>query len=179
MALSNWDTLAIDHNNKPINGSIKSKRGVEVEIYKNWIWIRDKTETHEIYSADLIYKDVVIHAERGPQNGIYCIVGTPVWPAENDKLNLMVGIGCYGFNDDRWIGVCKESVNHLARIIRENASSYLLNAYEEILSNIDLEQAQRYNQGDKYIADNLNINTPTSKVGEADNTIVIQMLKRK
>lgn len=41
VALSNWDTLAIDHNNNSINGVIKSKMGVTVRIYKNWLYIED------------------------------------------------------------------------------------------------------------------------------------------
>jgi len=193
MALSNWDTLSIDHNSKPINGKIKSKMGVQVEIYKNWLYINDKdgwTDGNyikpivgEIHAGALTYKDVVIYAERGPQDGIYCIVGTPAWAdeQESEKLNLMVGIGCYGFDGyrgDRWTGVTEVAVDFLIGMVRLSANHRLLWAHKESLQDINFKQAQRFNQGDKYIADNLKLDMPISKVGESEEPIIRQMFKK-
>ena len=37
MALSNWDTFAMTHENKSCGGVYTSPQGISVEIYKNWI----------------------------------------------------------------------------------------------------------------------------------------------
>ena len=150
MALSNWDILSINHNNDHTNGVIRSKLGVTVEIYKNWLYVKDviawqsgsgysKPTIAEIHSGNLIYKDIAIHAERGPQQGIYCIVHTPVWPTDkNDKkLNLMVGIGCYGYTKNKWVGVHQKSIDFLAKMILLTSDDLPLE-YKQIVENIYL-----------------------------------------
>lgn len=189
MALSNWDTLAIDHNSDPMNGVIRSELGVEVEIYKNWLYIRDKVAWQEgggyieptvmeIQSGNLIYKDVNVYAERGPQNGIYCIVCTPVWINEEKgkKPNAMIGIGCSGYDGDEWVGVRSESVDFLAGMIKLNIDD-LPWSYEKILGNLNFKGALRFNQGDEYFANKLNSGVPTSKIGEAEEPIIMKALK--
>ena len=42
MALSNWDTFAVDEKGEPTDGRFTSALGVEVEIYKNWLYVRDE-----------------------------------------------------------------------------------------------------------------------------------------
>lgn len=42
MALSDWDTLAVDHNSAALAGYSKNHKGVGVEIYKNFLYIHDK-----------------------------------------------------------------------------------------------------------------------------------------
>ena len=37
MALSNWDAMAMNEEGAPIAARWRSRAGVEVEIYKNWI----------------------------------------------------------------------------------------------------------------------------------------------
>jgi hypothetical protein len=85
MALSDWDTMAVDAEGRPTSGLFVSRLGVEVEIYKNWLYIRDPKAWHEggpfveptvaqVSSGSLTYKDVRIEAKRGPKRGIYCVV---------------------------------------------------------------------------------------------------------
>lgn len=115
MALSNWDTFSIDHNNKSCNGVFVSKTvpGVSVEIYKNWLYLRDKKSWRkktayikptimEINSCSLNYMGIHIYAKRGPKYGVYCIIEEHDYNSKTKRVfnyNAMIGIGCEGYKD--------------------------------------------------------------------------------
>lgn len=196
MALSNWDTLALDEKSKPTNGVITSPLGVEVEIYKNWLYIRDKKAWQKggryveptiatVQFGEMSYKDVQIHAVRGPKEGVYCVV-------EAGEKDIMVGCGIYGFTGGgRWVGVCKKEVDFLRRWITsyetERMIEPILNIkeyrrkfnsmrkkgdkiicldgkyywqyrdylFDERIRNIKFDKALRVNQGDMFFAANI------------------------
>jgi hypothetical protein len=90
-ALSNWDTLALDQDSAPTTGVFTSPLGVEVRIYKNWLYVSDKKAWQkggefvedtvmEIWEGVLTYKDVHIRARTGPKAGVYCVVYTQQYP---------------------------------------------------------------------------------------------------
>lgn len=90
MALSNWDTLAVDENGNSTNGVFISPLGVSVEFYKNWLYIRDakgwqdggrfvEPTVMQVEHGTLSYKDIGIIAIRGPQNGVYAVVQTTIY----------------------------------------------------------------------------------------------------
>jgi hypothetical protein len=111
MALSNWDTLSFDYSGKSTNGVFTSPiSGVSVEIYKNWAHISDpkswrrssqftKPIVGSINEGEITYKDLIINAKRGKQNGIYILVDISKYSTEKEKLprQRMIGIGCYGY----------------------------------------------------------------------------------
>lgn len=117
MALSNWDTLAVNEKGESIGGSFKSPGGVTVEFYKNWLYVRDpkawdkssgytKPTIMQVNSGDFSYKDIHIMAVRGPKGGIYAAVWTSKYQEQSKEKGApyippivtgMVGIGCYGF----------------------------------------------------------------------------------
>lgn len=120
MALSNWDTLAVDFSGKSCEGIFKAPSGVEVEIYKNWLYVRDEkgwqskppTYIHptvmEISEGCLQYKDVHIMAIRGPQSGVFAVV----YAGEYGKELGIVGMGVSGYDypsegpcEAVWVGV--------------------------------------------------------------------------
>ena len=85
MALSSYDTLAVDQDGNPTTGVFTSPSGIQIEVRKTRINILDSkgwtkhmgfTEpfVSEIESGSVLYKDVVIEAIRGPQDGIYAVV---------------------------------------------------------------------------------------------------------
>lgn len=85
MALSNWETLAVNAKGEPINGVFVSKLGVKVDFYKNWLYVADEAAWVEgcrytkptimnVDSGEFTYKDVTIIAKRGPQQGIYAVI---------------------------------------------------------------------------------------------------------
>ena len=187
MALSNYDILSINHNSESINGVLTSKIGIQVEIYKNWLYVHDTVAwqkeiayTHpcimKIQNGNLTYKNVQIYAERGPQGGIYCIAITPLWPNKDkkEKLNVMVGIGCYGYIDDKFVGVQSKSVDFLIDMIKRNKNTFP-RSYNKILENLNFKEGIRFNQGDAYFAENLNFDTPASQVEKATTPIILNM----
>lgn len=153
MALSNWDTLAVDLNGEPQAGSFTSPGGVEVRIYKNWIYISDpqawrekggfvKDTIMEIQHGTVRYHDVEIQAIRGPQYGVYVVC----WHADHDskptKYTGMIGCGVEGYEDENWIGVKPESVEFLQKWISNKERTWSEEEVDEMvagLSNPDLD----------------------------------------
>jgi len=128
MALSNWDTLAVNLKGEPQSGFFVSPGGVKVEIYKNWVYIHDpeawrekgsyvKDTIMQINHGDLHYHDVEIRAIRGPQEGIYVACWHTDYKDEEIIYTGMVGCGVYGFAGEEWIGVTPESVAFLQKWI--------------------------------------------------------------
>ena len=183
MALSNWDTWAIDQDSKISNGIFKSKIGCEIQIYKNWLYLQDAVawQEHggfveptimELWDGELHYKDTQIVACRGPKNGIYCAV----WSSK--PTNLLVGIGAYGYSGDEWVGITYNEVNWLkdwlAKI--EETSCYIWGIKKHI-EKIDFETGGRFNQGDAYFADKLDVKTPTTEPGKSDEPVITKLIK--
>ena len=107
MALSNWDTMAVDLSG-PSRG-LFVREEVQVEIYKNWLYLRDARAWHEatgyseptvgrVAEGDLSYKHVKVLARRGPQDGVFAIVQSG-WV---DTLKVMVGCGVNGYGESAW-----------------------------------------------------------------------------
>ena len=124
MALSNWDTLMVDQNGKPIDGMWTSPAGVGIEVYKNWVHVHDQkayigggyayTEpiVMRITEGDIQYRDVSIVALRGPQNGIYICAWNTIYSDDYKSSHDIgcIGIGVYGFADNgKYLGVNKGS----------------------------------------------------------------------
>jgi hypothetical protein len=112
MALSNWDTYALNLKGEPSDGTFTSPAGISVEFYKNWLYVHDPRAWHEglgfvkpvimeVNHGQLRYGDVNVVSARGPQNGIYAAVWSGWESAKEPEQQLrgMVGIGCSGFRD--------------------------------------------------------------------------------
>jgi hypothetical protein len=113
MALSDYDTLSFDHKLRPTNGVFKSKYSkVSIEIYKNWLYIRDpeawKENEHNSFVSPTVgqicssgityYKGIEIITHIGKRNEIYCIVTETKYHKNNKHSTYrMCGIGCYGW----------------------------------------------------------------------------------
>jgi hypothetical protein len=104
MALSNWDVLAFDENAEPSIGEIRSLSGAVCEIYKNWLYVGDERAWRDgdsfvhptiaqIWSGGVSMFGLNIHADRAPQDGVFCLVNV----ADGDGVRRMAGIGCYGW----------------------------------------------------------------------------------
>lgn len=156
MALSNWDTLAVNQTGESTNGVFVSPLGVSVEFYKNWLYVRDKQGWNkggrfveptvmQVEHGVLHYKDVSITAIRGPQNGVYAVVQSTVYPPHltedcakckakakayrheqncpdfvDTKYFVMVGCGVYGYSGEDWVGVDDESKKFLVDWIQKS-----------------------------------------------------------
>ena len=121
MAGSNWDTFVVNERGLPVEPIFESRLGVQVELYKNWIYVHDAKGWRDggalaapvimqIDHGKLEYLDVQIEAVRGPKDGVYVAVhGTTP-----GSFDAMIGIGCYGYAETgRWVGVQRAEVDYL------------------------------------------------------------------
>jgi hypothetical protein len=216
MALSNWDTAAIDLDGNPVTGVVRSPLGVVVRIYKNWLYVED-AEAYKgggftspvvahINEGSLVYRDVFIEAVRGPQSGVYVVAWSYRDP--NDyKAGMvgMVGCGVHGYDDRTFVGVKPESLQWLQDRLRAkhvvtgqilHSSVYdgvkgswtddkiVLNPYDvwdwdvpDSARQLDVRSAVRFNQGDAFFASHVGFDIPGTSAGDAQPTIMSQMLK--
>ena len=135
MALSDWDVLMMNEQGKPTKALFTSPKGVQVEIYKNWIHIHDekawigeglfaytKPIVMKIEEGKLDYKDIEIVAIRGPQNGVYVAVWSTIWVKDNEypKIIGCLGCGVSGYTrNGRYVGVTKSSLRWFIREINK------------------------------------------------------------
>jgi hypothetical protein len=110
MALSNWDTLAFDHEGKPSDGTFKNEIGNSVDIYKNWVYVHAPKMWVEggasyinpivarISYGDLQFAGFEIFASRGPQNSIFVVVMSHQSEGYGDEnYKVEGGIGGSGY----------------------------------------------------------------------------------
>jgi len=109
MALSNWDTLAINNQGKSCDGEFKVG-GNSIDIYKNWVYIRSKgmwrkdsssfvePTIAEISNGNIQLAGFDIRAIRGSQNAIFVFTSySYLTPTKKYKRKYFAGIGCYGY----------------------------------------------------------------------------------
>jgi len=111
MALSNWDTIAFNNDGESCNGVFKNSMGSSLEIYKNWIYIRNekmwrsggsfvKPTIAQINHGDIQVAGFDITAARGNQNGIFVFASTfEKVTKDKYKYSYFGGIGCSGYKD--------------------------------------------------------------------------------
>jgi len=215
VALSNWDTMAINERCESIDGYWESPAGVGIGIYKNRLHIHDKKTWEDNdyqYSEPIImmiqegvldYKDIHMVALRGPQGGIYVMV----WHHEyrddySTKITTgMIGIGCYGFEGEEFVGVTPDSIKWLSNEMNaqhEETSTMssstgpngewedeeFTSTYHDIdipdeFRKLDLSKAIRFNQGDAYFADKIDSDLQATEPGKAKNTMMSKILDDK
>lgn len=200
MALSDWDLLVLDHDGKPCDGSFTSPEGVEVEFYKNWLYVRDEKSggsdsftrptVMQIDDGTIRYKDVEIVAVRGPQAGIYAVVWvTHYGRQERGKpvpVTGMAGCAVNGYLRRVWVGVTPESVEflrhelnvkyaHSSRVPEWQRGEYVRDV-PDVFRSLPFDSAERTNQGDAYLASALGFAAPSSRPGQSDEPVLMQML---
>lgn len=104
MASSNWDFMAWDEKGKQIVPIFKCVDGTEIELYKNWIYLRAEGKSFAIFNGELEGNSFYLYAKRVKlQDAIFVAIYDP----NADKY--FFGIGAYGWNDDvdwdDWIGI--------------------------------------------------------------------------
>ena len=182
MALSNWDTFAMTHESKPCGGGFTSPRGISVEIYKNWIYLKDEDwnkvgDWHpvmEIYDSRMSYKDVFV-ASKFTNHTIY----VATWSGyDYDKTIMgMVGIGTMGHDvKGEYIGVTAKQIIRLKNFL--NSKSIVCSVeIPKIFKNLDLQKGKRFNQGDKFFSKTIGTDIQCSSVDETKEPIFSQLIK--
>jgi len=179
MALSNWDTMAWNAKGESTIGTFVCPDGVILEIYKNWLYIHDKKAwwqgmpfckpvVMQISKGEIQYVGLSIYAERGPQESIF--VYTKYHDYQSKIDDSFFGIGCYGYVEDKWVGVLPSTVIQFKQWLQDLQRN-------EGIALPELKDGLRYNQGDAYFADVLGVAIPASKAGETEPTILSHILK--
>lgn len=208
MALSNWDTLALNEKGESIGGAFRSPLGVVVRFYKNWIYVNDakawveggrfvQDTIMEVRSGDFHYKDVQVLAVRGPQDGIYAAVYTTVYekPSDGcDKCKVARGkhhaAGCVDKIETYVLGMVGCGVygyngDEWVGVDAESKlflAEWIMNEDSELpddLRNVDLSKALRFNQGDAFFAERLGQEIPATLPGQAQPSVLSQAFQRK
>ncbi len=159
MALSDWDTLAIDEQGRSINGVFVTPLGVQVEFYKNWLYVSDKdawvpgsftepTILH-INAGDVRYRDLAIRAVHGPWNGVYAACWSGYTNLKEQPFTGMAGIACYGWDNDDWVGVSENPIKYMHAWLRRRFAAHEL---PDAMRDANLKQVLRFNQGDAFFA---------------------------
>jgi len=185
MALSNWDTMAVDKPPPFRERYLTSPLGVSVSIYKNWLYVRDahawqeggafiEPTVMEVQEGNLCYKDLKILAFRGPQEGVY-VAAWSGW-THLGTLKGMVGCGVYGYEGETFVGVQSASAAWLQE--RLTGDEYRHKVPKE-LRNVLLSKSEldRFNQGDAFFAKHLGVDTPATGLGEVGPPVLEQALK--
>ena len=175
MALSNWDIFAMDAEGNPCNGKFVSPLGIEVEIYKRWIYVRDKeggtnsgrpnNTLMQVYESRLNYKDVNI-ASIFKNYTIYLAV----WSGYEDEKNFsgMVGIGSSG--------VTQKQVERLRKFLHAKSLIYEIDIPKK-LAELDLSKGKRFNQGDMFFHRTIGLDMQCTNIGEAKEPHIVKMIK--
>jgi hypothetical protein len=166
MALSNWDTFAVNEKKESTNGIFETPLGIKIEIYKNWLYVHDKAVTKgkdpyvddvtmEVKEGEFTYRDLYVKAIRGPNNGVYTIVWFEC-KEENkpERFEFMLGTGIYGFSDHsgEWVGVTQFNVNVLHNLFKNWTEE---DGYPFKGTNPFPDNPLRFNQGDAFFNDNV------------------------
>lgn len=116
MALSNWDTVAFGEDGKSCRGDFKHPRtGVELELYKNWVYVRSEAMWDE--QASYFVNNTIaqieegtvslggweISAARGSQNSVFLLASYTEKNGEGRYVSRFVGgISGSGYKDRVW-----------------------------------------------------------------------------
>jgi len=122
MALSSWDTMAFDSEGKPSGGSVDLPDGASLEIYKNWLYVKNpklwrkgqQFTSHviaQIEHGNVTVSGFEIHAVRHQaQDSVFCFASHREYTGKGKKKYdthqdyYLAGIGCYGFkSEEEWL----------------------------------------------------------------------------
>lgn len=106
MALSNWDTLAINGKGESSIGECTFSSGTNIEIYKNWcyisnekMWVEGGGFTSPVIAqfiqGEINIGGVQIKAARNRQDAIFLFASK----GYRETLEIFAGIGCSGYAD--------------------------------------------------------------------------------
>lgn len=178
MALSNWDTLAVDHTGAPLaEASFRAADGTSVRFYKNWLYVGSEAlwrpgcgfDCPTIERIDEGVRSIgalTIRAARGPRDGVYALVHER---RAGGVIRAMAGCACDGYQGEAWVGIGAAEVEALARLLAAQP--------EPSLRRIDLSRARRTNQGDALIAGRFGVPTPDSAAGQAEEPLLSDLLR--
>lgn len=104
MAIGNWDRWGLTLDGAPSNGAYRSSGGVTVELYKDWLYLRQGDGPPlELREGQIEGTGLKIVARRVPFAVIFVV---SEYHAESSQFTGMVGVGAYGYREAECSGRC-------------------------------------------------------------------------
>jgi hypothetical protein len=190
MALSNWDTFAIDHRGNPCKGEFISPDGIKVRIYKNWLYLSDNSwgkigeryvrpYSMEIFDSRLAVKDTRL-VSLFVRGSIYVAVWSGyenVTDNDEDSLKGMVGIGSSGYSNDKYVGISDKQLIRLRKFLNESTTVCEI-TIPTIFKDIDFSKGKRFNQGDMFFHEAIGLEKQCSEIGSAEEPILSKIFRK-
>lgn len=185
MALSNWDLVAWDTEGHPCTGTLKCPDGTEVEVYKNWAYVRDPhahrgpgeqftaPTVMEFWFGELQYRGLSLLGSRGRQNSIFLVA---TCEGADSVMKALYGIGAYGYRGGRYMGVEPQTVEAYFKWLKRALKRTCLWRLSTELP--AFAPPLRFNQGDTVMASALGVPLPASDPGQAEEPIMSAMLRK-
>lgn len=151
-----------------------------VGIRKNYINVyKPGHPTIRVDDEKLVIDNVQIWTKHHHQQEAISVLA-----CESSTNKLYTGIGCYGFNNESWVGVEEETFNefcHWLSLVIAN-ELYLIDrakVWQQRIMTYGKEKFMFFNQGDAYFAAHTNTDAPGTKVGEQPpEPLLLQMARR-
>ena len=182
MALSNWDTIAWNERGEPTKGILECPDGVKVEIYKNWVTIEDEKAWREgpfvkpyiirFWDGHIQYRKLYLFGHRSIQASIF--LAAIYADSSKDIIKALFGIGCYGFEGHKWIGVKYKTIKLFEKWLMTLPDKYDFPLEKHEIPKF--KEYKRYNQGDLYLATELGLECPQTEPEKPTNPIICTML---
>lgn len=130
MALGNWDSYAVTHDGRKVH-RWASPSGVEIEPYKSEVYIRTEINgrvgTIVVNSCKLRINGTSIYVRRGDpelSSSVLFVAEHLAFPNAHHRdftpeISGVAGVGCYGYDGDRWVGVTEAHREDLRRFVAE------------------------------------------------------------
>lgn len=175
MALSNYDTFAMNEMGKSCKGEFVSPLGIKVKVYKDCLHVEDEfgwqkegvfrePTVMDINISCLVYKDVNIICTQRPtkhcdNTTLFCVWNG--WECDN-TMNGIVGVCQFG-------NIQPDAIKelHEALISNFNSDYYII---PELFKLIDLSKGKRFNQGDMCFHDKIGTDKQCTLLGKSKNT---------
>ena len=165
MSLSNWSTLAWDKDGKSAGSKLEAE-GVSVEIYKNWLYIRDENSWNEEFryakptimemsEGQITYHGFSIIAGRGSNGELFVVVEYN--NRDHTEKSQLIGIASYGYDEDNYVGVTDKTKEEFFDWIKTSREDWWFPI------NVDLDNIKdcgQFNQGDAFFAKELGFKIP-------------------
>jgi len=181
MALSNYDSLVMNHKGEPCKGEYVSPLGIEVKVYKDWLYVEDnfswrkgvyfaEPTVMEINSGVLTYKDVNIICVQRESKHCDTVTCFCIWNGweHRDTLTGIVGACQFG-------NIQPDVINVLQSFLNDEHSVSMIDI-PEIFKNFDLSVSKRFKQGDMYFHDKIGTDIQCTVPGEAKGSMFGQLL---
>ncbi len=187
MAKSNWATIAWNEKNEHSTGVFEVDDSISVEAYKNWLYLRDKQGwtkegpysepvVAEIWSGELVYKNVQIIAKRVDlQNAMLFYCRTGYMNNAEKPYRHMLGICCYGFEGENWVGVTYPLIEELKLWIEQIEEDSNI-----VWAPNDLEvpdDSKSFNQGTMYLVEEITGQDPEEVLSQIQDEKVPLMMR--